>query len=110
MNKKTARRYYTCNEIRDDIDKYKAKARKLLESADALEIKARQIISSSGHNAQWVKERSGFNLSQADRKRRSARRIEEKTLVFLKNKLSEWMTPVMPGMPNENDRSIPVKG
>jgi len=109
MKKKPPRRFNTANEIRAEIDRYRAKARKLLAEADQLEEKAKELLGSEGHNEKWVKEQYGFNLDWAYKKRASASRIEEKTMVRLKNKLSEWMTPQIPGIDN-GDRSIPAKG
>lgn len=108
--KKPPRRYETANQIRDAIDLYKRKAQKLMESAAALDFIAEELVKEEGHSEKWLREQIAFNRSQAEKKRKSASRIEDRTLVRLKNKLSEFMTPLIPGMPNPDDRSIPVKG
>lgn len=106
MKDKGPRRYKHANEIRDAIDLYKAKAQKLRDSAAMMDIKADQFAKAGPE----FKEDLSYHREQAKKKRRAAGRIEERQLVKLKNKLSEWMTPVMPGLPGDDDRSIPVKG
>jgi len=98
-------RYKTANEIRDAIDRYRLKARKLRDSAQALDIKAREFALAGPEYKSDVE----WNHLQAEKKRKSAQRIEERQLTKLKHKLSEFMTPVMKGMPNDDDRSIPVR-
>lgn len=101
--KKPQKRYETANQIRDAIDKYRAKAQKLRDSAHALDLVAEQFAAVGGQSEQVA-----FNRDQADKKRESASRIERKTLTKLKDKLAEFNTNLMPFM--GDDRSIPVKG
>lgn len=97
------KRYKTENEIREAIDRYKAKAQKLKDSAAALDMKADEF-KNAGHEYTVDVD---FHRKEADRKRKAANRIEDRQLTKLKNKLSEWMTPQLPGVDN-GDRSIPV--
>lgn len=87
------RRYNNANEIRADIDKWKAKVQKLMDSASALDLRADQFIKGGPEFAEDVK----WHRKEAERKRASALRIERRKLVHLKNKLSEWMTDPLPG-------------
>lgn len=102
--KKPQKRYDTANDIRTAIDKYRAKAQKLRDSANSLDLVADQFVMAGG-----FAEEVAFNREQANKKRESASRIERKTLTKLKDKLAEWQTPLLKGMPRENDRSVPVK-
>jgi len=90
--KKPKRRYYTANQIRDDIDKWKAKAQKLKDAGHALDKKAEMLFATGENNTLGE-----FTRDQADRKRASAARIEERKLVRLKEKLSEFMTDPLVG-------------
>ena len=103
MNKKGPRRYNSCNDIRDAIDLYKAKAQKLRESAAALDMKACEFAKAGPEFAEDL----AYHREQAKKRRKSAQRIEEKTLNKLKNKMSEFQTNPIPGI--LPDRSIPVK-
>lgn len=87
------KRYETANQIRDDIDRWKAKAQKLMDSAAALDIVADALFRSG---PKWA-EHAAFKREQAKKKRRSAGRIMDRKLVHLKDKLSEFMTEPLPG-------------
>ena len=105
MKKTQPRRYNTANDIRAAIDRYKVKAQRLRESAAALDVRADEFIRAGPDHAEDVK----WNRSQAQKKRKSADRIEERQLRKLKGKLAEWSTSQLPGIDN-GDPSIPVKG
>lgn len=98
------KRYNTANDIRAAIDFYRVKAQKLKDSAAAMDIRAEEFQKAGPA----FKFDIDYCRGQADKKRKSANRIEEKQMVKLKNKLSEWMTPQLPGVDN-GDRSIPVQ-
>ena len=98
--KKPKRRFLTANEIRDEIDKYKAKALKFQQQADALEIASRELAKSG-----LLVEDAKYRNTQALRARRSASRILDKKLPKLKEKLAEFLTPNLPGSGIE-DRSV----
>lgn len=103
MNKnRNKKRYNTANEIRDDIDKFKLKQQKLMDSAAALDAKADSLFK-TGDAA--LAEDAVFAREQAKKKRASALRIERRKLVQLKNKMAEFLTPTLPGSGIE-DRSI----
>ena len=98
--KKPKRRYETANEIRDEIDRQLAKARKFLETAEAYEQKAEMLRQDGGP---WVED-AKFAMVLAGKARRSANRIKEKKLTVLKDKLAEWGTEPMKGV--IPDRSV----
>jgi len=89
--KRPKKRFFTASQVREDISRYQAKARKFLESAAALDLKADRL-SNVG-----LSEDATYDREQAKKARRSAARIEEKKLPYLKQKLSEIMTPELPG-------------
>lgn len=95
------KRYYTAQQIRADIDKWKAKARGLMDSAAALDLKADQFFKAG----EEYKEDAVWHREQAKKKRASALRIEHRKLVRLKEKLAEFYTKELPGMETE-DHSI----
>src|SRR5271157_2590476 len=101
MKTKEKKRYENANQIRDAIDRFRAKAQKLMNSAAALDHVADEFAK-LGDNPGMV----SFNREQAKKKPRSAKRVEEVQLVKLKHKLSEWQTEPLPGI--IIDRSIPV--
>ena len=98
-------RYNTANDIRAAIDRYKAKAQKLKDSAAALDMVADQFLKVDPAR---FKNDIDYHRDAADKKRKTANRIEDRQLTKLKNKLSEYMTPQLPGVDN-GDRSIPVR-
>lgn len=101
--KRPKRRFLTANEIRDEIDRYRAKALKLMQSADALDIAARELM-----KVDTMVEDAKYKASQARKCRTSAARIIEKKLPRLKEKLSEFLTePLKPIIP-DGDRSVEV--
>lgn len=103
--KTKAKRYKHPNDIRDAIDRYRAKAQKFKDSAAALDMVADEFVKEGGHQNDIC-----FNREQACKKRKAAGRIEERQLTKLKNKLSELMTDTMPSIITDGDKSIPVKG
>lgn len=93
---KTKKRYESISQIYDEIDRYKLKARKFQDAANALDVKA-DMIARSEHadlNAELI----GFTREQAAKHRRSAFRIENKKLIQLKQKLAEFQTQTLPGV------------
>lgn len=101
MKPKGPQRYRHANDIRDAIDRYRAKAAKLRASAAALDFQAAEFAKAGNPTD------SEFKREQAEKKRASASRIEERQLTKLKHKLSELMTPQLPAVDN-GDPSIPV--
>lgn len=101
MKKRTKKRYNTANDIRDDIERYLAKMKRFQEIAEGLEVRA-DLMMRTGDN---MVENSAYCRKQADKARRSAARIQEVKLKRLKEKLSEWMTPPLPGV-GITERSI----
>ena len=91
--KRVKRRYNTANEIRDDIDKYKAKAIRLTEQAEDEERYAKKFLEAGPDH----KEDYAFCKEKAKKLRRSSARIVDKKLVYLKEKMAEWQTPPLPG-------------
>lgn len=102
MSKKPKKRYETISQINDEIDRYKAKAKKLQERACALDIKADTIARSE--NAELNAELIGFTREQARKLRRTVFNIENKKMAELKEKLAEFQTQIFPGI--IEDRSI----
>ena len=97
-------RYNTANDIRDKIDKYKAKAQKLMDSAAAMDLKATEFFKAGTEFA----EDAAWHREQAKKKRKQAARIRDNTLETLKAKMAEFQTMIMPGIITDGDRSIPV--
>lgn len=97
------RRYQTANQIRDDIDRFKRKAQKLMDSAAQLDKLADLMIENNPLDVN--PEDIIYHREQAKKKRQSALRIEQRKLVHLKNKLAEFNTEILPGI-GINDRSI----
>ena len=96
MKSRTKKRYISISQINDEIDRYKAKARKLRDSADAYDIQADRIAQSD--HAELNVELIGFNRIKASKLRRSAFNIENKKMVDLKQKLAEFTTDPLPGI------------
>jgi hypothetical protein len=101
--KKPKRRFETANQIRDEIDKYKAKANKLMDSAAAYDLKADELFKTGNLE---VAPDAEFARETAKKRRRSAARIMERRLPKLKDKLAEFATELLPGKVVE-DRSVP---
>lgn len=95
MKKRTRRRYETANQIRDDIDRFKAKQKRHMERAAALDLTADEWIKYGGNQSP---EDISWNREQAKKCRRSAQRIETVKLVKLKQKLAEFQTATMTGI------------
>ena len=102
MKTKPKKRYQTCNEIRDEIERYQQKALRFVQQAEALELSAKELAKSALHG-----EAAAYNRTQAAKARRSAQRIHDKRLPLLKQKLAEWNTELLPGVITDGDRSIP---
>lgn len=96
MRKRTKKRFESISQINDEIDRYKRKAKKLQEAADALDIKADTIARSE--NAELNVELIAFTRLQASRHRRSVFNIENKKMAELKGKLAEFQTQILPGV------------
>lgn len=94
--KKPKKRYEHISQINDEIDRYRRKAKKLQEKAEALDIKADTIARSTG--AELNAELIGFTRLHAAKLRRSVFNIENKKMVALKQKLAEFQTQIMPGI------------
>jgi hypothetical protein len=105
MNTKGPKRYRHPNDIRDAVDRYKAKAQKLRDQAASHDLIADLIR--KGENP--CSESLAWHREKAKKLRQSAGRIEERQLTKLKQKLAEILTPVLSSM-DDGDRSIPVKG
>lgn len=99
--KKPKRRYENARQIRDDIDRYVAKRQHLLVQAEKAEDDAKFFRSLGPQHI----EHANFLECQAKRLRTSAARISDTKLVYLKNKLGEWLTEPLPNV-GINDRSI----
>lgn len=101
--KKPKARYFTANQIRDKIDQYKRRQRALMDSAAALEYRADLLIKHP-----LTAEDAVFAREQAKKKRRASARIEDKSLVKLKEKLAEFNTETIPGIIPGGDRSVQI--
>lgn len=100
--KKPKKRYHTANQIRDEIDRYKARMLKLEEQASQYDRKAKELI---GLNDPKLAEEIGFNRTRAKQVRHSIGRIADKRLHYLAQKLAEFTTEVLPHC-GIDDRSI----
>lgn len=94
--KKPKKRYEHISQINDDIERYRKKAEKFRNSAEAQDIKADTIARST--DAHLNAELIGFTRAQAAKARRSAFNIETKKMVKLKEKLAEFQTEPLPGI------------
>lgn len=104
--KKQKKRYLTANQIRYDIERYQAKMKFLEKDAARLEAEANQL---QRHNpSAYNRELSAFKLKQADKAHRAIARIHDKKLPYMKQKLAEWSTELLPGVIPDNDRSVEV--
>lgn len=99
-NMKKKKRYFTPNQIRDEIDRYIDKMRKCEDSAQAYEHKARQFKEAGD----WIQ--AEFDEKQAEIYRKKAKRIKDVRLVHLKQKLAEMNTELLPGVISDKDRSV----
>lgn len=90
------KRYEHENQIRADIDRFKAKAQKLRDAASALDMRADLLVKNNGAGGFFGE--ISFARSQAEKKRKSAGRIETDRLVKLKQKLAEFQTEPIPGI------------
>jgi hypothetical protein len=95
-------RFFTANDIRAEIDRYQQKSNGLLEHAASLDRKADELNKAGPR----FDEDAAFAREEAKKNRRSAARIQEKKLPHLKDKLSEWMTPLLKEIIPDGDRSI----
>jgi predicted nucleic acid-binding Zn-ribbon protein len=98
---KTKKRYFTRQEIVEDIKKAKARAKRLKVEADALDATADDLFKQDFR--MW--EDAKFTRAQAEKARNLASRVETVTLKHLGEKLSEWDTMALPGL-DDGDRSI----
>ena len=94
MKTRTRKRYYTANQIRDDIDKWKAKAQKLRDAGAALDRKADMLFACGDV---LLRADANYARETAEKRRASAGRIETRKLVKLKEKLAEFLTDPLPG-------------
>lgn len=101
-SKKPKRRYYTANQIREEIDKYHAKIMKLEDLAKDYDRRAEELIALDDP---LQSEAIGFNRTRAEQVRRSVERILMKRLPHLAQKLAEFSTDVLPNCGIE-DRSV----
>lgn len=99
--KKPKRRYYTAHEIRKDIARYEEKMAKLTTDAEFEDMLADKFYAKGPEAA----EEAGFHREHAKKLRRAISRIMEKKLPYLKDKLSEFMTDLLPGT-GITDRSV----
>lgn len=88
------RRYHNETEIQRDIDKWKAKAQKFMDSAAALDLKADSLFLTG--RSELVPD-AQFAREEAKKRRKSAFRIQNRKLVLLKEKLAEFLTEPLPG-------------
>jgi len=102
--KKQRKRFETAQQINDAIDQYKSKARKMIDHAVNLEYLAGQLAMAGPLEAENVL----YKRAVARKLRVSAFNIEKNKLPKLKEKLSEFMTPQLPGL-DDGDPSIPAK-
>lgn len=98
---KPKRRFYTANQIRDEIDAYKAKAIRLQQTAEALELASRELM-----KVPEMIEDAKYKLFQSKRARSASARITNDKLVKLKAKLAELTTDLLPEVIKDGDRSI----
>lgn len=96
MSKKPKKRFESISQIHDEIDRYKRKAKKLQDTADALDIKADALARSE--NAELNAELIGFTRAQARKHRTTVFNIENKKMAKLKEKLAEFQTAIIPGV------------
>lgn len=100
--KKTKRRYESHTQIIDEIERYKVKMQRLLERSLLLESKAMLLVLQN--DGRW-NEDIALKRKEAAKLRRSAFRIENHKLPYLKQKLAEFNTELLPGT-GITDRSI----
>lgn len=105
MKKTVKKRYNTANDIRDAIDRYKDKAKKLRDRAASMDFITDQMVKGAAPASNTI----SYRRNISDKLRESAARIEERQLTKLKNKLSEWQTDTMRAIIPDGDKSVPVK-
>lgn len=101
MSKPKKKRFNNASQIREEIDRYKAKMQKYNNAAMALDMKADSLAK----DGQGFAGEISYSRSEALRQRKAAARILERRLPYLKQKLSEIMTPQLPTLVTE-DKSI----
>lgn len=99
--KKQQKRFFTKDHIIREIDAQKEKHRVLLERAEGLDLNADELLKHAD-----TAEDGKYKRMEANKTRRSAMRILEKKLPYLRMKLAEFQTMKLPGM-DDGDQSIP---
>lgn len=89
--------YTTEQEILDDIESAKLKADKLMIEAETLESRARSLQRQQNISNELA-EQAAWWIDQAEKMREQAERINSTRLVRLKNTLSAFRTPSLPGV------------
>jgi len=97
------RRYETSQEIEEEIDHCKAKARTLLERAEGLDYSASQLFKMDGYEVDAKRKRD-----EADKCRVQASGLIDGRIPKLGRKLAEFKTVPMEPIIG-NDRSVPVR-
>lgn len=92
------KRYNSSEQILAEIDKCKEDVKSLLNLADALEIEAKRLMLIPS-----CYEDGRYKMKEVDRYRARAERLSTGGLRHLKEKLSEIMTPVLPGVGIEDE-------
>jgi|ERR1035437_1556142 hypothetical protein len=95
------KRYQNESQILKDVEKARKDLSRHLSTADNYDLVANhQFLAGPEHV-----ENAGFNREQAKKCRRKAYRIENNRLPFLKQKLAEFQTPMLPAI-DDGDPSI----
>lgn len=97
------RRYETPQEIEEEIDRCKRKARMLLERAEGLDYSASQLFKMDGYEID-----AKLKRDEADRTRTQASGLIDGRIPKLGRKLAEMKTIPMQAIIG-NDQSVPVR-
>ena len=98
------KRYQNELQILQDVEKARKDLSRHLAAADNYDIVAAHQFRAGPNHV----ENAGFNREQAKKCRRKAYRIENNRLPFLKQKLAEFQTPMLPAI-DDGDPSISAR-
>lgn len=102
MNK-PKKRYENPQQIQEKIRDKRSEVKNHLINSDRLEHEADHMIRSGMPGA------ASLRRKEAQKRRKTAYRIENKTIPKLIQKLGELSTELLPGVITDGDRSIPVR-
>lgn len=104
MKTKKPRRFETSQQIEDEIEACKERARHKMRVAHTLDMEADVLFQHHEESELGV-----FKREQAKKVRHQAYRIENVRIPKLSQKLAEFKTDLLPGVITNGDRSIPRK-